>query len=163
MQLNSSKWLFIGILIQHTFVFHCSADENTHQPQQIKDDCTACHLAQPTALPQNSQYRLPDLSQFKKDGISLCTDCHSEKNAHVVGHQIDFDIPADLPLDNQNAMTCLTCHYTHGDLTSDEPQASISFMDMLLNSERLTKSFLIRRSNRDGELCLICHKVLEEN
>jgi hypothetical protein len=62
-----------------------------------------------------------------------------------------------MPLNKKNALSCLTCHYTHGDLTSIRPQASFSFMDRMVNAERLRKSFLLRRNNVDGELCLICH------
>jgi cytochrome c len=74
-----------------------------------------------------------------------------------VGLKLDFEIPADMPLDKKNRLSCLTCHYTHGNMDSDRPQASVSFMDRLLNANRLHKSFLLRRNNVDGELCLICH------
>jgi hypothetical protein len=89
----------------------------------------------------------------------MCGSCHNPDDGHQVGLELDFQIPADLPLDKKNRMTCLTCHYTHGNLNSDRPQASFSFMDRLFDAERIHKSFLLRRNNTDGELCLTCHNI----
>jgi hypothetical protein len=100
-----------------------------------------------------------DQATFTKDGVAMCSSCHNPNQGHKVGLNIDFPVPADLPLNEDNDITCLTCHYTHGKLDSDRPQASHSFMDKLMNAERLKKSFLLRRNNSDGELCLTCHNV----
>lgn len=98
-------------------------------------------------------------SAFNLDGVAMCSSCHDPGFVHKVDINIDFPIPADLPLDEKNNITCLTCHYAHGRLSSDRPQASFSFMDRLVDAERLHKSFLLRRRNVDGELCLICHNI----
>jgi len=54
-------------------------------------------------------------------------------------------------------MACLTCHYVHGSLASDRPWASVSFMDRMTDDERMHKTYLLRRNNAEGALCLICH------
>jgi hypothetical protein len=92
----------------------------------------------------------------------MCSGCHDKDDGHKVGLKLDFEVPADLPLGKKNKLTCLTCHYTHGSLSSDKPQASVSFLDGMLDSERLHKSYLLRRNNAEGELCLTCHEVKEE-
>lgn len=141
-----------------------TAGENPHvlSRQNMQSDCTACHLSQPELKDDNvlsSKNLAIDQSAFKLDGVAMCASCHNPNQGHKVGLNIDFPVPADLPLNEDNDITCLTCHYTHGKLDSDRPQASHSFMDKLMNSERLHKSFLLRRNNSDGELCLTCHNV----
>ncbi len=133
------------------------ADNNPHNLQS-KPACDSCHyITPPATVTDDTRYVLPQMQNFKQDGIGMCTQCHSNENGHQVGITLDFSVPADLPLNNDNKMTCLTCHYTHGSLKTEKPNASYSFMDVLLGSERLHKSFLLRRNNANGELCLSCH------
>jgi formate-dependent nitrite reductase cytochrome c552 subunit len=138
--------------------------DNPHvlSKQSDQASCTRCHISTPElkedALLTTKNHTF-DPSQFSQDGVAMCADCHDPDQGHKVGLKIDFPVPADLPLNQDNDITCLTCHYTHGSLTSERPQASFSFMDRLLDADRLRKSFLLRRNNQDGELCLTCHNV----
>jgi formate-dependent nitrite reductase cytochrome c552 subunit len=140
--------------------------ENPHEilPKSQGVDCISCHLEKPqankTGLLSSKNYQA-DPAAFKTDGVEMCSGCHDKDDGHKVGIKLDFDVPADMPLGAKNRLTCLTCHYTHGSLSSKKPQASVSFMDRMLNAERLHKSFLLRRNNADGELCLTCHEVKE--
>lgn len=132
--------------------------------QTSPDSCNRCHIEQLSVrLSDDEPLLTKNVSatptQFHVYGVKLCTECHNPDAAHKLGIKIDFEIPADLPLDENRAMTCHTCHYMHGSLTSDRPQASYCFMDRLIDSERLKKSFLLRRNNVDGELCLTCHQT----
>ncbi len=140
--------------------------ENPHEisAQSQGVDCTACHVEKPQGLNAdllNSKNHQADMAAFKTDGIGMCEGCHNKDDGHKVGLKLDFEVPADLPLGSKNKLTCLTCHYTHGSLSSNRPQASVSFMDQMLNAERLHKSYLLRRNNAEGELCLACHEVKE--
>jgi formate-dependent nitrite reductase cytochrome c552 subunit len=140
--------------------------ENPHEisPKSQGVDCASCHLEKPQANNAGlltSKNQLADPADFKMDGIEMCSGCHDKDDGHKVGIKLDFDVPADMPLGTKKRLTCLTCHYTHGSLSSKKPQASVSFMDRMLNAERLHKSFLLRRNNADGELCLTCHEVKE--
>jgi len=136
-----------------------AATENPHLiAEQPSEMCLSCHIKMPNIEPQLNSKNIPvNLKTLRHDGIKLCTTCHEEEAGHIVGVTLDFSVPADLPLADNDTVSCLTCHYTHGALTSDRPQASYSFMDKLLDSKRLHKSFLIRRNNVNGELCLVCH------
>lgn len=144
-----------------------TAGENPHliSRQSPAAECAGCHSATPELKggkddePFSSKNLTIDQTGFSQDGVAMCSSCHNPNQGHKVGLNIDFPVPADLPLNEENDITCLTCHYTHGRLDSDRPQASHSFMDKLLNAERLKKSFLLRRNNSDGELCLTCHNV----
>lgn len=152
------------ILVSATGMMRSASADNPHEITMQSDaiDCTSCHKKIPKYEKPGvveSKYHLADHKAFSQDGVAMCTECHDAGNGHQVGIKLDFEIPADLPLGARNKMTCLTCHYTHGAFSSDKPQASFSFLDILLNSKRLHKSYLLRRNNSDGELCLICHEV----
>lgn len=128
-------------------------------------DCVSCHVEMPkntsTGLLETKNHRADHLTEFKDDGVKMCSGCHDAEDGHKVGLKLDFEVPADMPLGPKNKLTCLTCHYTHGSLKSTRPQASFSLMDQMLDAERLCKSFLLRRNNAEGELCLTCHEVKE--
>ena len=142
------------------------AADNPHElsAQSQPIDCVSCH----TEKPQHTQAGMletknhkADATAFKSDGVEMCSGCHNAEDGHKVGLEMDFEVPADLPLGENNKLTCLTCHYAHGSLSSAKPQASYSFIDSMVDAERLHKSFLLRRNNADGELCLTCHEVKE--
>ena len=131
-------------------------------------ECSACHKSDPNENAKilrllngvlDTRNNPIDPESFNQNGTEMCSTCHNPDDGHKVGLKLDFQAPADMPLDKKNKMTCLTCHYTHGSLTSDRPQASVSFMDRLFDDARMHKSFLLRRNNSDGELCLTCHNV----
>jgi hypothetical protein len=141
--------------------------DNPHEitPSSQGIDCTSCHVKKPQATESSdlitSKNHRADAATFTNGGIEMCSGCHDKDDGHKVGIKIDFEAPADLPVDEKNKITCLTCHYTHGSLTSNRPQASFSFIDRILDAELMHKSYLLRRNNTDGELCLTCHEVKE--
>jgi len=95
---------------------------------------------------------------FKLDPVTICLQCHQQDaGTHSVNIEVAFPVPADLPLSDDKKMTCLTCHKAHGRLHSNRPWASVSFVDRLFASERMNKTYLLRRNNTNGELCLVCH------
>ena len=136
--------------------------QNPHEIAAAQQDesCLSCHATMPEQGVTTSTLAVkPDMAGYRGDGIQLCVSCHDvAEQSHKVGVTMDFTVPADLPLGEEQAITCLTCHYTHGSLRSDRPWASVSIMERLLNDERMSKSFLLRRNNVDGELCLTCHR-----
>jgi Doubled CXXCH motif (Paired_CXXCH_1) len=142
----------------------CADNPHEISSQSRTIDCLSCHLEKPqnvSAELVSSKNHVADPGAFKNNGVEMCSGCHDAEDGHKVGIKLDFDVPADMPLGEKNKLTCLTCHYSHGKLTSDRPQASYSFMDKMLDAERLHKSFLLRRNNAEGELCLTCHEVKE--
>lgn len=144
-----------------TLMANAAADNPHVVSRQVgQSTCSICHNSQPILKDDNiliSKNLPTDLSRFSQDGVAMCAGCHDPTAYHKVPVDIDFPLPADLPLNADKQMICLTCHYAHGKLESDKPQASFSFLDRLMDAERLRKSYLLRRNNSDGELCLICH------
>jgi len=148
-----------------------NAEANPHKVEKAeqenqeknKEQCLSCHQSLPEKPMENSgQHIIPDMKTMKKDAVAMCTDCHSDSgNSHVVGVTPEYSVPADLPLTGNKKIDCLTCHYVHGSLKSEIPMASVSAMDRLFSRERLRKSFLLRRNNSNGDLCLACHKKKE--
>ncbi|MDD2760382.1 MAG: hypothetical protein PHH11_08810 [Methylomonas sp.] len=146
------------------FMLTAQAADNPHEVSRQDDpsSCIVCHDSEPKLKDDNilnSKNLTVHLERFRLNGVDMCSSCHDSGVVHKTGVHVDFPIPADLPLNQDNDITCLTCHYTHGRLDSDRPQASFSFMDRLLNAQRLQKSYLLRRNNSDGELCLTCHNT----
>lgn len=138
------------------------ARSNPHaiQNEPPGDVCLACHTNQPPTYSDQTRHALePDWAALRLDGKTMCEACHDSENMHMVGVVIDFPTPKDLPLDAENKVTCLTCHYAHGNLMSDRPWAAVSFMERMLNDDDMHKSYLLRRNNSSGELCLVCHKT----
>ena len=143
-------------------VTYANSNFNPHDLIKINEQssaqCLECHKDLPEKdAPLNGKYVAPEMDKYLKSANSMCTDCHGDENSsHIVGSVPEYAVPADLPLTN-NKITCLTCHYLHGSLSSDKPMASTSFMDHILNRGRLNKSYILRRNNSDGDLCLACH------
>ncbi|MDP3333300.1 MAG: hypothetical protein Q8Q40_10950 [Methylococcaceae bacterium] len=163
MNTNAFKFLLkfiLGLLLQVTFAVHAADNPHTLSATSKSADCLSCHVAKPEhdlTKPLETKNKQADMADFNNDGVAMCAGCHNAEDGHKTGLKLDFEIPADMPLGKKNTLSCLTCHYTHGSLVSDRPQASFSFMDRLVDADRLHKSFLLRRNNVDGELCLICH------
>ncbi|TAN48791.1 MAG: hypothetical protein EPN21_13990 [Methylococcaceae bacterium] len=139
-----------------------AAADNPHliTRQDPPATCTACHDSAPELKDDNgfTSKNLPlDWPRFNQNGVAMCASCHDVTAYHKVNLNVDFPSPADLPLNPDHEIVCETCHYTHGRLDSDKPQASFCFLDRLLDDQRLHKSFLLRRDNSDGGLCLTCH------
>ena len=160
--------LTILLFLSSYTVLSAQAKDNPHNSNPIaKGDgqkCLSCHKILPKKTLKNSgQHIIPQTKTLVKDTVAMCTNCHADSaNSHIVGVTPDYTVPADLPLSVSNKVDCLTCHYVHGSLKSDKPMASVSAMDRLFNRDRMKKSFVLRRNNSDGDLCLACHKKKEK-
>ncbi|WP_198245580.1 cytochrome c3 family protein [methane-oxidizing endosymbiont of Gigantopelta aegis] len=131
-----------------------------HDPAVNNEFCQHCHAGPLNRTEPTNRHPMT----FRQDPISMCTDCHSDNaSSHSVDIAVDFTVPPDLPLSASGKITCLTCHKAHGRQHSNRPWASVSFIDRLVNSERLTKTYLLRRNNANGELCLVCHDPEEKH
>ena len=154
--------MLLMISLYSVFAFSASGF-NPHElnAADIKSNvqCLSCHKSMPTTEKLVSgKHIIPDMKQFVKSETLMCEACHGDDNTgHIVGVTPEYTVPADLPLDKNNQVTCLSCHYIHGSLTSSKPMASTSFMDHLFNRQRLNKSYILRRNNAKGDLCLACH------
>lgn len=144
-----------GILVQDSGI-------NPHDLKNLVDNtaCTSCHRQTPERVPANhTRAVLPGTNHFVTGPTAMCIPCHG---GSVDSHPLDvypgYAVPADLPLSKAGGISCLTCHYTHGSLKSDHPCCSVSLLDRLFGSDRLKKSFLLRRENCNGELCRACHE-----
>jgi hypothetical protein len=147
-----------------------SALEATFNVHEIKGQavgavCEECHGSKPEAFKAESSLgTIPKWDEYKGDGTVMCLACHDiETAAHPMTEaSIDFAVPPDLPLTEEKTLTCMTCHYLHGSLKSDRPWASVSFMDRMSGSDRMRKTYVLRRNNSNGELCLVCHETKGE-
>jgi predicted CXXCH cytochrome family protein len=99
--------------------------------------CPKCHL---------SRGSRPDPGRFSTEADEVCLECHTMENmgrSHPVNVRPEekfrkMKVPADLRLDDDGRIMCLTCHTAHG------PYAP----------------FFLRRSSGDHgfeTLCVACH------
>ncbi len=167
---------YTGVVIAGIFLFAGIAgwrvaavgtEGNPHEPQGAATDamCKTCHRETPSQFPENpTRTVLPDTDDLILDPVATCVACHEEgAGSHPVGARPDYPVPADLPLDKDGRISCLTCHYTHGSFESDHQCCSASLLDRLFNRKNLRKSFLLRRDNPRGELCKACHQTTAQN
>ncbi len=122
-------------------------------PHAFGDDpaaCGNCHEG-PPARPE----RLPDGSS------EFCASCHTHPmNAHPLAVPADLHTPADLLVDREGNIGCLTCHFSHGPHESDHPWTSTSVageLGRLFKRRQSYPTYFLRRDNSHGDLCLACH------
>lgn len=149
------------ILVLWTHLLAAAPDPHRIEGMTPAPWCADCHLTQPPPPGPGSRFTLPKAAGLRKGGMEMCAPCHDTGLGHKVGMRVEFAVPADLPLEAGNTLTCLTCHHVHGPLRSDRPWASVSLLDRLFDPERLHKTYLLRRNNSDGALCLVCHSKEE--
>jgi len=155
------KYLVLILIYCYSMFVYADSAFNPHQINELTDNnatqCLTCHKIKPSIKNGfTGKYVIPVMPDFNKNETGMCSDCH-EDSSHIVGITPDYQVPADLPLDKNNRITCITCHYVHGPLKSDKPMASTSFMDHIFNRDRLNKSYILRRNNAEGGMCLACH------
>ncbi|VAX22453.1 hypothetical protein MNBD_NITROSPINAE04-1127 [hydrothermal vent metagenome] len=102
-------------------------------PHETQQDCLTCHLNDPA--------KVADVSKmlFKVDFTFMCSNCHEgiEALSHPVGMTIKQVIPAEFPKDWKGQMTCVTCHFFHGN----------------------TNGKYLRTATRGRDFCLLCHDM----
>ncbi len=139
-----------------------NSGNNPHELKNLagKSACTSCHSQTPETAPvSHTRACLPSPDRFSAGPTSMCMPCHEgSMDSHPLDVFPKYAVPADLPLTRAGGISCCTCHYTHGSLKTDNPTCSVSFLERMFGSDRLKKSFLLRRNNCNGELCKACHE-----
>jgi hypothetical protein len=112
---------------------------NPHAHFRNPDQCPKCHL---------SPGPRPGAGRFSPEADTVCLECHAKESmgrSHPVNVRPEekyrkMKVPADLPLDNDGRIMCLTCHTAHGPYVS----------------------YFLRRSSPDRGfevLCEACHGI----
>jgi len=118
-------------------------DEGENAPHAFTDnDCFMCHFT----LPREGDTSREPL-RFTDSITKLCSRCHDMSKS--VSHQVDMKpsdsitVPADMPLDEEGKITCITCHDVHKPYKNP------------LTGER---TYFLRREPAGKFFCLSCHK-----
>ncbi|MBI3815491.1 MAG: hypothetical protein HY279_13630 [Nitrospinae bacterium] len=131
------------------------ADKNPHDFIDDQSKCIDCHRTKPESLPVPG--KIQGNVDFKIDFNNMCNNCHRHeggKMGHPVGVKPKAITPADLLLDENGKLTCLTCHKTH--MGHIHKRKSLSICGGLFSSGE-ERSYFLRRDNSEGDLCLACH------
>lgn len=102
-------------------------------------DCSTCHTADAATLARDPgaarQLLATDLER-------RCNVCHGDEGpSHPTSVRAGKGVPDILPLAGDGTIGCATCHFMHGE--------NNRFGDFL------------RIDNREGALCLTCHRLSE--
>ncbi len=119
------------------FASNESSRGNPHAHFKNQDQCPKCHLS-PDSQPA------PD--RFSTEADTACLECHAKEslgrshptNVRPEEKYRNMKVPADLRLDDDGRIMCLTCHTAHGQYVS----------------------YFLRRSDPDrgfDVLCEACH------
>lgn len=154
----------IGLLAAYVVAYSAVSVDRASRPREdphrfMRDParCPACHLGEPPNA--GHPYRLLN---FRKDIVSLCTECHSRSVSHPVEIAPGKGMSKRLPLDPDGTMTCITCHAPHS-----TPEGEIQYTGRTL-SEKIRdtvfpftgvswRTAFLRMPNPRGELCETCH------
>jgi predicted CXXCH cytochrome family protein len=90
---------------------------NPHAHFQNADQCPRCHL---------SPASRPGPGRFSTEADAVCLGCHAKESlgrSHPVNVRPEekyrkMKVPADLRLDDDGRLMCLTCHTAHGSYVS---------------------------------------------
>ena len=137
--------------------FRYSPAADPHASLRDPARCTSCHIEE---RPERGRpYRQMN---FRKDIYTLCTGCHLAPVTHPIDIAPRRGTAGTLPLDADGTMTCVTCHAPH-----DEAHASRRFTGRPLIEKirdtmfpilpRPYRTYFLRVSNIEGELCKYCH------
>ncbi len=129
--------------------------EGIHAFSSDPNQCGRCHVDSGNGT---------DPTTFRKDIVSLCLECHGDKDLsrlHPVDIRPGLQVPPDLPLDEHGTITCATCHDVHGASEADQPHVAQALGRRLLSlftGQTKHRTFFLRRRNDEGQLCLGCHR-----
>jgi predicted CXXCH cytochrome family protein len=90
---------------------------NPHAHFQNPDQCPKCHLSADSQLAP---------ARFSTEADAVCLECHAKHslgrshpaNVRPEEKHRDMKVPADLRLDDDGRIMCLTCHAAHGQYVS---------------------------------------------
>ena len=106
---------------------------NPHRDIEAEEGCLFCHERQPD---RKSDTR--ETVSFITSMRMICLRCH-ERYAHPAGteHLVmpEVDVPAEMPLDDEGRITCITCHNPH--IGGEKGQTDDSDRRLRLPGDRL--------------------------
>lgn len=162
--MSRSRLVLIGLLASYVAAYaaasHFRDSRSLHDPHRFMRDpsrCSECHLGPPPK--PGSPYRLLN---FRKDIVSLCTDCHVRTVSHPVDIAPGKGMSNRLPLDPDGTMTCITCHAPHSPSDDEMVYTGRTLSEKIRDSifpftRRYWRTRFLRMPNRRGEICESCH------
>lgn len=128
---------------------------NPHDFMEKEGSCGRCHLSSPVRADGG----------FVRDIVSLCRDCHfnRDRDSHPVDIRPDHVEDIQLPLDFEGAITCTTCHDPHSAAYSARPhvrQGPLTRIRGMIKGDGF-RTFFLRQPNDRGQICKQCHSVGE--
>jgi len=134
-----------------------AAESDPHKDLRDIYACEECHLGKPRGRP-GPVYSGRKGALIRSDITKPCTRCHKYGDrSHPTDIKPKGHVPPDLPLIN-NMITCATCHYPHMPAESTQQYIPSGLLSNLFSSGSSHKTYFLRRTNVNGEMCKACHK-----
>ncbi|MGM0599158.1 MAG: multiheme c-type cytochrome [Candidatus Rifleibacteriota bacterium] len=147
------------ILLVITFLLpalnQCNAEVFVdHQRLAQETGCFKCHYMPP----RNKQTEIASETvvdpRLKEGAGKWCVSCHDMEAKTLHPTDVTADPDAGLPLEENNQMSCLTCHSPHISSVATSPWVPPVIEQ---KTEQGYKTYLLTSPNDQGQLCLKCH------
>ncbi len=124
----------------------------------VADDVKRCAVCHEVPSPTHTSSRL------RSDIDTVCKGCHPRDAAnHRIGNTPPFPVPPDLRLSPEGTLSCVTCHDPHTPRWSNRAWQAKSLAGSIRTMfVKKHKTYFLRRNNAQGDLCLACHRAIEE-
>lgn len=156
--MTMGRFLIPALLVLSLWGTALAAASDPHAAMAAPGKCSNCH-AQEVGFGKQP----PRPMKFKKDIVSICLECHTNKDVaslHPVDIRPGMTVPSNLPLDDEGTITCATCHNPHMPSQGKSPHVAEALTKRFINilsAKDTYPTFYLRMPNDKGQICEACH------
>ncbi|HPT45326.1 MAG TPA: multiheme c-type cytochrome [Candidatus Rifleibacterium sp.] len=155
---NLFKALLSSAALLMTFFGPVWGQAVDHQRLAQEAGCFTCHYLPPESSREPGSTRSTAESKvdprLKKGAGKWCVSCHAMETMKQHPTGVKVTATRELPLEDGEYMSCLTCHSPHAAPVASEPWAPLA-INPAFNDNYST--FLLTHPNNEGQLCSKCH------
>lgn len=132
-----------------------SVQAKDHQKLAEEAGCIICHQVAPDGTKADKKLTAAvSTARLKKDAGKWCVSCHAMESMTLHPTGIKVTSNPDLPLEEGQYMSCLTCHSPHASAVASQPWAPLAISPA---TEAGFSTYLLNHPNNEGQLCSKCH------
>ncbi len=126
-----------------------------HQALAEEAGCLVCHKTPPSATKREKGITTSVANaNIKRDAGKWCVSCHAMETMTLHPQGMKIEGNPGLPLEDDQFMSCLTCHSPHAAAVASQPWAPLAISPAQNDN---FSTFLLNHPNTTGQLCGKCH------